>query len=168
MQKLVLFFFLLFYNGVLFSQIFYKEWLREKARELVTPKIELETYIMDFDAQGEIIYGAKWVSSFNLGVRPMLLDSNIFYKLREEFILDSNFVFVEKVDVDFANPIDYASYELINPNRSYIRTAYREFIGSAADEDKVKNEKFVYFFVGETSPKIPYIHVLQGIPRRLF
>lgn len=148
-----------------FSQSFYKEYFTNKALYNITAEIKFEQAILDFDENGSPIFG--WVEQvpFNAGVNPVLMDSVAFLLRRWAFINDSNFVFGELKIVDFDNPHCYECDSLINPNYEYEFTPYRYFYGEPADEASIKNEKFVYYFVGQTPRGINYIHLLMGIER---
>ena len=60
---------------------------------------------------------------------------------------------------------------MVNPNYLYQRTGYRDLYGYVSDENKIKNEKFIYYFVGTTdgglSGEIYYLHALIGTNRGL-
>ena len=170
MKKLILPI-LIFLSNESFTQSYHKAYAEQKALEIVTEKPHLETYVVDFDKNGDMIYGERQVLPFNYGVLPVLLDSIEFYSLRDSFISDSNLVFAELKITDFDNTECYECDSVVNPNYLYQRTGYRDLYGYASDENKIKNEKFIYYFVGTTngglSGEIYYLHALIGTNRDL-
>lgn len=165
MKKLITIFALTLLNGQGFSQVFYKEYVTEKALTIVTPGIEYSDVIYDFDENGNPIYKKEEVHSFNYGVIPVLLDSVTFYSVRDSFLRDENFVFGELIIEDFDDIYCYECDSTVNPSYRYEFTRHRYFFGEVSDESAVKNEKFVYYFVGKTTNGVYYLHALEGIKR---
>lgn len=126
-----------------------------------------ESYIVGFDLNGEPIYNTRQVLPFNYGITPLLLDSLKFYSLRDIFIADSNFVFAELKITDFDDVHCYECDFVINVNYHYERIAYRDLFGDAQNEDLVKNEKFIYYFVGKSDNDLFFLHALMGARRSL-
>jgi len=156
-------------SGTSFGQSFDQRYAEQKALDILTEKPVIETYVIDFDKNGDMIYGEKSVLPFNYGITPSLLDSVEFYSLRNSFISDSNFVFAELRITDFDNIQCYECDSMINPNYEYERIGYRDLYGYANDENLVKNERFIYYFVGKTdgglAGEIYYLHALIGTSR---
>lgn len=164
MKKLIAIFALTLLNGQGFSQAFYKEYVTEKALAIVTPRIGYRDVIYDFDENGNPIYKKEKFSSFNYGVIPVLLDSVTFYSVRDSFLRDENFVFGERIIEGFDDIYCYECDSMFNPHRKeFIR--HRYFFGEVSDESAVKNEKFVYYFVGKTTNGVYYLHSLEGMGR---
>lgn len=165
MKKLITIFTLALLNGQGFSQDFYKQYATEKALVIVTPGTEHEDFIDGFDENGEPVYKQKEVPSFNYGISPVLLDSVTFYSVRDSFLRDQNFVFSELRIVDFDDVYCYECDSTLNPDYEHEFISYRYLFGEVSDESSVKNEKFVYYFVGKTAEGVYYLHSLMGTKR---
>jgi hypothetical protein len=164
MKKMILALICLLFSLGSFSQTYYKEYITEKAIGIVNPSTVTETYVYDFDQDGDPIYAERAVPSFNYGVEPVLLDSLSFYSLRDSLIADSNFVFSEVKISDFDDLYCYECDSLINPDYQYEKTGYRTIFGSESAESFVKQEKFIYLFVGQDKG-VYYLHSLMGAER---
>jgi uncharacterized UBP type Zn finger protein len=84
--------------------------------------------------------------------------------LRDSLIADSNFVFSEVKISDFDDLYCYECDSLINLDYQYEKTGYRTIFGSESDESLVKQEKFIYLFVGQDKG-VYYLHALRGAER---
>jgi hypothetical protein len=142
-----------------------------KAKQVITPMPYMKPYISDIDDKGKPIYSEREALPFNYGITPVLLDSLSFYTLRDSFIADSNLVFSELKITDFDNDYCYECDFLINPNYGYTSIGYRTKFGYAADELKLKERKFIFYFVGKTDGSfanpIYYVHALMGAEQDL-
>lgn len=165
MKRLIKVLFLTLLSSNAISQTFFKEYLNQKAKVILTPDWINEEYIVDFDEKGLPIYAQRKVSPFNFGIEPVLLDSLTFYKSFQTFIEDSNFVFGELridgfdgFDCLFCEPESYFGC-------TCMRNSYRFYIGEAVDESNVKNKKFIFYFIGLNANNSYYLHIIRGVSR---
>jgi hypothetical protein len=147
-----------------YSEAYYKEYVTEIAIEMVSPSTVTESYIYDFDADGNPLFLERKVLPFNDGISPVLMDSVSFYALRDSLIADTNLVFLEMKITDFDDMRCYACDTLINIDYDYQVTRYRTLYGTLSDESLIRLEKFIYLFVGQVKG-VYFLHALMGTKR---
>lgn len=153
--------------GESFGQSFGQICAEHIAHQKLIETPVMESYIEGFDLNGDPMYDTRPVLPFNYGITPLLLDSLKFYSLRDSFIADSNLVFAELKITDFDDTYCYECDSIVNVNYDYERIVYRGLFGDAQNEDLVKNDKFIYYFVGKIDNDVYYLHALMGARRSL-